>query len=324
MQTSFGNAVDIGARTDALAKNLVSHKIFLAKLMKECVPEFAGHDPAFIAAQCIEGNPEISSIPVNRDELANTRITGMNSEDSSATEQTIRFDIRFRAVVPGTGGVIMLILNVEIQAKERPGNPLSRRGIYYCSRMISAQYGTEFTKQHYNDIKKVYSIWICPASSASQKSGIVSYGIRELERVGEFGYSFIDYDLLQVIIIHLGTENEENELIGFLNTLFDNSTTAETRKAIMESKYHIAITEDIEKEMSEMCNLSQSIEQRGIEIGEQRGIEIGEQRGIEIGEQRTLIEALKALISNMGLTKERAMEVLNIPEDQKEKLSSLI
>jgi len=26
----------------------------------------------------------------------------------------------------------------------------------------------------------------------------------------------------------------------------------------------------------------------------------------------------------MGLTKERAMEVLNIPEDQKEKLSSLI
>ena len=35
MQTSFGNAVDIGARTDALAKNLVSHKIFLAKLMKE-------------------------------------------------------------------------------------------------------------------------------------------------------------------------------------------------------------------------------------------------------------------------------------------------
>ena len=324
MQTSFGNAIDIGARTDALAKNLVSHKIFLAKLMKECVPEFAQYDPAFIANQCIEGNPEISSIPVNRDELANAKITGMNSEDSSETEQTIRFDIRFRAVVPGTDGAIMLILNVEIQAKERPGNPLIRRGIYYCSRMISAQYGTEFTKQQYSDIKKVYSIWICPAASAAQKSGIVSYGIQELERVGECGYSLKDYDLLQVIIIHLGIDNEENELIGFLNTLFDNGTPAEARKAIMENKYHIAITEDIEKEMNEMCNLSQSIEQRGIEIGEQRGIEIGEQRGIEIGEQRTLIEALKALIANMGLSKEKAMEALNIPEDQREQYSAQI
>ena len=316
MQTSFANAVDLGARTDALAKNLVSHKIFLAKLMKECVPEFTQYDPGFIAAHCIEGHPEISSIPVNRDELANAKISGMNSEDNSATEQTIRFDIRFRAVVPDTEGVIMLILNVEIQAKERPGNPLIRRGIYYCSRLISAEYVTEFTKQQYSDIKKVYSIWICPSASATQKSGIVSYGIRELERIGKGGYSFTDYDLLQVIIIHLGIENEENELIGFLNTLFDNRTSAEARKAIIQSKYHIAITEDIEKEMNEMCNLSQSIEQRGIEIGEQRGI--------EIGEQRALIDALNALISNMGLSRERAMEVLNIPEAQREKYASLI
>ena len=65
-----------------------------------------------------------------------------------------------------------------------------------------------------------------------------------------------------------------------------------------------------------MCNLSQSIEQRGIEIGEQRGI--------EIGEQRTLIEALKALIANMGLSKEKAMEALNIPEDQREQYSAQI
>ena len=33
--------------------------------------------------------------------------------------------------------------------------------VYYCSRMISAQYGTEFVKSNYQNVRKVYSIQIC-------------------------------------------------------------------------------------------------------------------------------------------------------------------
>ena len=78
----------------------------------------------------------------------------------------------------------------------------------------------------------------------------------------------------------------------------------EERKAIVESKYHIPITADIEKEMNEMCNYSQSIERRGCE--------------------KTLVEALKALIANLGFTKEQAMAALSIPKDQWEKYAAMI
>ena len=58
-------------------------------------------------------------------------------------------------------GGIALIINVEAQNDFYPGYPLIKRGIYYCCRMISSQYGREFTGPHYEKIKKVYSIWIC-------------------------------------------------------------------------------------------------------------------------------------------------------------------
>ena len=67
----------------------------------------------------------------------------------------------FFAVAPVSGELIRLIINIEAQNDYYPGYPLIKRGLYYCSRMISAQYGTEFTGSHYEQIKKVYSIWIC-------------------------------------------------------------------------------------------------------------------------------------------------------------------
>ena len=61
--------------------------------------------------------------------------------------------------------VIRLIINVEAQTAFNPGYPLTKRAIYYCSRMISAQHGPIFTKSEYGKIRKVYSIWICTQPS---------------------------------------------------------------------------------------------------------------------------------------------------------------
>ena len=66
----------------------------------------------------------------------------------------MEYDIRFFAIAPVSGELIRLIINIEAQNDFYPGYPLIKRGIYYCSRMISAQYGTEFTNSHYENIKK--------------------------------------------------------------------------------------------------------------------------------------------------------------------------
>ena len=49
--------------------------------------------------------------------------------------------------------------------EEYSSYPLTKRAIYYCSRMISAQHGPIFTKSEYGKIRKVYSIWICTQPS---------------------------------------------------------------------------------------------------------------------------------------------------------------
>ena len=70
-----------------------------------------------------------------------TVISGMDTEDKSVREGTVTYDIRFRAIVPDSEEQIALIINVEAQNDFYPGYPLIKRGIYYCCRMISSQYG---------------------------------------------------------------------------------------------------------------------------------------------------------------------------------------
>ena len=129
-----------------------------------------------IVEKYIEGTPEVGSVGVhvddtNRPKKSTDVIKGSNNEDSTLTEGTLFYDVRFDAIAPKSADsaeqeeVIRLIINVEAQTKFKPGYPLTKRAIYYCSRMISAQHGSIFTKSEYGKIRKVYSIWICTQPS---------------------------------------------------------------------------------------------------------------------------------------------------------------
>jgi len=124
------------------------YDIQMKRIMKACLAEYQDCDVNEIAEKYIEGQPQVSNLPVLPDE-GGTIINGMDTEDKSVHEGTVTYDIRFRASVPGTGEQIGLIINVEAQNDFYPGYPLIKRGIYYCCRMISSQYGREFTGSHY-------------------------------------------------------------------------------------------------------------------------------------------------------------------------------
>ena len=98
------------------------------------------------------------------------------------------YDVRFSAVAPGKDGTIGLIINIEAQSKYHPGYPLVKRAIYYCGRMLSAQYGSVFTQSHYGEIQKVYSIWICSHPPKERENTITSYTLQERHLVGQDVY----------------------------------------------------------------------------------------------------------------------------------------
>lgn len=142
------HVTDDSAGYDAACKRVLSEKAILARIMKSCLEEYKDCDVNDIAEKYIEGQPEVSAVPVLPDE-GGTVISGMDTEDKSVREGTVTYDIRFRAIVPDSEEQIALIINVEAQNDFYPGYPLIKRGIYYCSRMISSQYGREFTGSHY-------------------------------------------------------------------------------------------------------------------------------------------------------------------------------
>ena len=260
---------------DKACKEVLSEKGIIGHILKTCVREYENVSIEDIVNKYIQGTPEVEKILVQPDDGI-YRIESQHTEDSSEGENAVFFDVRFTALAPDTEELIELIINIEAQNKFNPGYPLLKRGIYYCSRMISGQYGTVFTKSHYEKIKKVYSIWVCTNSNKEWEYNIARYGIIEENIIGKAKAKTSHYDLLSVVMICLG-KKQYTELEGLLRllnlVLVDNDLKQQEKKNKLAEEFSIKMTPRLERGVQEMCNLSEGIEQRGIEKGIAQGRE---------------------------------------------------
>ena len=275
-KTTLAKSIDIGeykAQYDAACKKVLAEKIILAWIMKHTMKEYEDYDVKEIMEKFILGEPQIAKVSVLPDETNLPKIAGVGVEDCSLTEGSITYDIQFRTLVPNTKEIVQMIINVEAQDDFYPGYPLIKRGIYYCARMISSQYGTVFTKSHYEKIQKVYSVWICMNPPKKRNHTITKYFFAEENCVGNVKENKNNYDLITAIMVCLGKWNDdsENEMLGLLSVLLSSDISAEKKKELMENVYDIPMTEQIEGEVEDMCNLSDGVERKGIEKGIEQG-----------------------------------------------------
>ena len=266
---------------DEACKNVLSEKGIAARILKECVEEYKDVPVVDIIHKYIQGKPEISKVLV-QDEGALTKIRTEQTEDSSEKEGTVFFDVRFTALVPGEDdSFIELIINFEAQNDFHPGYPLLKRGIYYCSRMISSQYGTVFTKSDYGEIQKVYSIWICTNPTLEQEYSITRYKMTEENLIGGVKSPKQNYDLLDVVMICLG-QKKYNELTGLLSllnlALLDNYLDSNEKRRLLEAEFDVEITPELEKGVDDMCNLSAGIEKKARNEERQKALAETEER----------------------------------------------
>lgn len=281
----------------------------MAWIMKGCLDEYRDCSIQDIEEKYAEGQPQVGEVAVLPD--VGSRIHGLDTEDKSPTEGSVAYDVRFHAIAPSNGEPIGLIINVEAQNKFHTGYPLVKRGIYYCSRMLSAQHGTEFANSEYGKIKKVCSIWICLKPPAGRENTITKYRIMEENLVGDVHEIERDYDLLSVFMVCVGQHGKENrtELLRLLEALFSHALPLAEKKRILQEEFNINMTQAFEMEVSEMCNLSQGIMEEGIE----KGMAKGRQEGIQalvLSLQKFLKDqamVAKEVAEQFGLTQETAM-----------------
>ena len=256
---------------DEHVRQILKDKGILAYILKYAVKEFKDYS-IDDAKAAIDGEPEVAIRSV-RPEAVST----LENESKIPGEGKMYFDILFYAVT-NDGYRQKMYINIEAQKSFYPGYDLVTRGIVYPARLISQQMDVEYTADNYDGVKKVYSVWICmnaPEKKHSYKKvadSIVEYSIKPTilyphnatdDEIGR-------YDLMSTVFINLNSQNtinSKNVLISMLSTLLSDKIKADEKKQKLEKEYGIKMSKELESEVSSMCNLSEAIEERGIERG---------------------------------------------------------
>ncbi len=263
---------------DAQCKKVLSNRTILAWILKRTVQECQELSVSQIKA-CICGEPEVSNVRVEpgRTNRLPEQVVGDANEDSQPDEGAIYFDIRLHMLIPARRKTeIKLIINIEAQKEFYPGYNLVTRGIFYGARLISSQLGTEFTGSNYDSIKKVYSIWICMNAPKYIGNAISIYSIGKKDIVPGIPDRPGSYDKLSVICICLcdGAEDGQ-ELTRMLNVLLSPSLRTGDKIEKLENDFQIEMEYSLGKELEQMCNLSDYVEEIGIEKGIEKGRDEG-------------------------------------------------
>ena len=263
-------ATDINARYDANAKRLLGNKSVLAYILVKVIEEFRGMSPKEVV-KFIEGEPYISIVPIEPgltnivNKNIGERLIGFNTEDSEISEGLVRFDIVF--YVRMKDGLSQIIVNVEAQKDEPKEYNILNRAIFYVSRLISSQKERDFENSHYDDIKQVYSIWVCMNMKENSLSHI---HLTKEDLVGQYEWKG-KLNLFNIVMIGLARELPENnemyELHRLLGALLSGKLTVDEKLKIIENEYDINVENNLRKDVSVMCNLSQGLVEEGITKG---------------------------------------------------------
>ena len=317
---------DATFKYDESARNIVAQKSVLAYILKSALDEYAEYTVQEIAERFIEGEPELRKIAVHQDHpdrkddagimSGDDKIEGAPTADKSQRDGTVYFDIRFTAVLPADGGLIEVLLNVEIQNKDTPRYPIPKRGIYYTSRMISSQRGTIFKDQEYEKIKKCVSIWICEGTADIRSDTINRYSFTEECLRGDFHEKRRNYDLMTVVVLRLGSkgENSENDAIRLLSKMFSINLSYEDKLDALQNEFKISVSREMSEEVQNMCNLSTGVYSKGYDSGYGSGYDSGYDSGLSAGKMEQARETAYRLCDK-GMSVEEIADMVKVSMD---------
>ena len=271
MNTEIANAVNAAgdkAQYDTRVKRLLAQKSILAHILVKTVDEFKGMKPEDVV-KYIEGEPSISVVPVEpglanmeKTDATGQRIVGLNTENAEINEGLVRFDIIF--YVRMKNGLSQIIVNIEAQKDEPTEYKILNRAIFYVSRLISSQKERDFVNTNYDDIKQVFSIWICMNMDDNSLSHIHLTKDEMLKPCNWKG----NLDLSNIVLIGITNEipehDEKYEMHRLIGTLLSGELKEQEKLDIIEHEYNIPISQEFREDVSIMCNLSQGIEDKAI------------------------------------------------------------
>lgn len=281
---------------DIEAKNLLSYRCIASWILKCCTDEFAGYSLAEINKCLGDKGTELTG---------DGKIQLMNNKDNLPGVIPIEFDLRFNVITPYGE---MLQFDIEPQKEDPKDEILKNRGCYYCSRMISSQSNTVFQKDHYQDMQKVYSIWII-SNGGSRTNTIDKYVLQNVNDENDV------LSIMKLIYIYLGDPDEEgiSEILQLLDTIFYATITIEEIISVLEDRFHIRMTNVMKEVVKNMCNFSDAIQERAEARAEARAKARAEEKtkriAMKLFANQTPLESIADILET---TVEKVKQWLNL------------
>ncbi len=317
-QPALGERDRFGAhRYDAAAKQLLSHAVLLAYIMKNALEEYRDIPLGRIAKEYIENDsgqngaggkrgvpsdaalgPRVLSAPLNY---------GLRNEDDSLDEGTVRFDILFRARRSGAAGSTGLVVNIEPQAYT-PSYPLIKRGVYYTARLLSSQRGLWGRSDDYGSLEKVCSIWLCQRPPERERNTIVRYALSEEAVVGSVRRDPAEYDLQEIVLVGLPEAGGYNGFTETMATLLSLSTSVNEKMMALESQLGAEYASEFRGDVGYMATLGEYV------------VDCAIKEGIE----SAMLASIKSLMERLSFTAQQAMDALGIPESERGRYAELL
>ena len=300
------------AMRDDYAKCILADPQILANIVKVIVPEFREYSIKDIIP-CIGETIVSLTVP----EKLCIKIESDGTEDVDIKDGKIIYDIKFPLYYNGKRREF--IINIEAQKsskKSKLGYQLENRIAYYMGRMISEQKGTEFVNSNYDDLKSVYTIWICMDTEADEDS-IIELGLQPRVIYGNTSW-LPQRSIMNGAVIRIRSradvEESKNRLIAMLEVLFSGRARQDKMNQLEE--YGLEMTTELEGCVNDMCNISDLL----VEESEERG----ERRGMERGEKQARLDSIRTLMRKLNQTAEEAMDTLDIEEKDRETYRKLL
>lgn len=242
---------------DAKVKNLFKFRAILAVVLHLVIPEYKECSLQEVI-ECIEPSSISDSTAVTEGETVRSE----NSESTIEDEKQIFFDLKFLTRIPKSNDSVKVSLVFDLEVQKKVKNlkyKLEHRGIYYMSRLLSSQLNYVTEETDYDQLKKVYSIWICTSDIAEmEENSIVRYQIVGKKLYGK-EFPVPEADLAELIVVKLGNSIEfipndaksEDDILEFLyGTLAYNQHKEYFEKYI--DMNNVEDGEKIRKELSAM------------------------------------------------------------------------
>ena len=295
---------------DEAGKQFISNPKVLAYIIKHTIDAFKDSTLEEIVAQLSD---------TSTSDIVDPGIHFMPTEASSITDGVIRFD----TVVDTTSGHICTI-DIELQGDLNPGYQLTTRGIYYLSRLISRQLDNVTGPTKYSRIHKVYSIWLCPKTSATTAGGISNFKMQCVQNGANLSQAALaGADMMEMTFVHAGYD-DTTEIVKFVNGLYrDRAKLNEIFELQEEVDTYMGFFEEVieEKAAEAAAEAAAKAAEEGRAEGRAEGIIAGE-HGVYIkcakkmlGNQLADFEIIRDLAEMFDLAESKAEEILRLAKN---------